>query len=236
MRSSSPRLVSSDLNALPFSNQSISSLDSLTVSIHSSSLLLTLDPSVSLSVSPVNPVPAQDASRPPVSTSTALIPYTTKGFPWLPPQKSSTTPCVTQYELRAPAVSTYALITEVIDESPEQDDTLFTPEPEPTTIHLKTGKKYKPVALKTKPVLGELAEKFRIVRTIKGDPLEHLPKLSPNPPKYSPCGRYTQERKDLFDKANNPSTEHLGKCHGLYEEGCDEAEEESHLIILLIRG
>ena len=53
-----------------------------------------------------------------------------------------------------------------------------------------------------KPVLGELAEKFRIIRDIKGDPLEHLPVLIPNPPKFAPCGRYTQERKDLFDKAN----------------------------------
>jgi hypothetical protein len=71
-----------------------------------------------------------------------------------------------------------------------------------TAINLKTTKKYKPVALRTKPVLGELAEKFRIIRNIKGDPLAHLPKLNPLPPKYTPYGRYTQERKDLFDKAN----------------------------------
>ena len=74
---------------------------------------------------------------------------------------------------------------------------------EATDILAKTGKKYKPVALKTKPILGELDDKFRIVRNIVGDPLEDLPSLDPNPPKYTPTGRYTQERKDLFDKANS---------------------------------
>ncbi|KAJ7193096.1 hypothetical protein B0H12DRAFT_1039458, partial [Mycena haematopus] len=33
------------------------------------------------------------------------------------------------------------------------------------------GKKYKPVALKTRPVYGELPEKYRIKREIIGDPL-----------------------------------------------------------------
>jgi hypothetical protein len=47
---------------------------------------------------------------------------------------------------------------------------------------LTTKKKYKPVALKVKPVLGELPEKFRIIRNIIGDPLEHIPVLTPNPP------------------------------------------------------
>ena len=77
------------------------------------------------------------------------------------------------------------------------------PTAEVTDIFIKTGKKYKPVALKTKPILGELADKFRIVRNIIGDPLEHLPTLDPNPPKFSPTGRYTQERKELFDTANS---------------------------------
>jgi hypothetical protein len=98
------------------------------------------------------------------------------------------------------------MITEVPSEdtlhTPPSSDISTSPEPELTTIHLKTGKKYKPVALKTRPVLGELAAKFRIIRDIKGDPLEHLPVLNPNPPKFSPYGRYTQERKDIFDKAN----------------------------------
>ena len=49
--------------------------------------------------------------------------------------------------------------------------------------------KYKPVALKTKPVMGELPAKFRIRREIVGDPLAELPELSPNPPDFSPVGR-----------------------------------------------
>ena len=63
-------------------------------------------------------------------------------------------------------------------------------------------KKYKPVALKIRPVIGELPEKFRIIRTILGDPLAGLPTLNPNPPDFVPCSRYTQDRKDLFDTIN----------------------------------
>ena len=64
------------------------------------------------------------------------------------------------------------------------------------------GKKYKPVALKVRPVIGELPGKFRIVRNITGDPLAGLPILNPNPPKFTPHGRYTQERKDELDKSH----------------------------------
>ena len=39
------------------------------------------------------------------------------------------------------------------------------------------GKKYKPVALKVRPVETELPSRFRIVRNIKGDPLQDLPSL-----------------------------------------------------------
>jgi hypothetical protein len=67
---------------------------------------------------------------------------------------------------------------------------------------LTTKKKYKPVALKVKPVLGELPEKFRIIRNIVGDPLEHMPVLTPNPPPFVPTGRYTLERKAIFDEMN----------------------------------
>ena len=102
----------------------------------------------------------------------------------------------------ASPISTFALIVEEVDEHSDLEAAHYIPEFEATSIHLKITKKYKPVALKVKPVLGELAEKFRIIRNIKGDPLEHLPTLNPNPPKFTPCSRYTQERKDLFDKAN----------------------------------
>src|SRR5271169_1769572 len=60
--------------------------------------------------------------------------------------------------------------------------------------------KYKPVALKVKPVVQELPAEFRIKREIIGDPLAEMPKLSTNPPDFVPTGRYTEERKDQFDK------------------------------------
>ena len=62
--------------------------------------------------------------------------------------------------------------------------------------------KYKPVALKTRPVVQELPAEFRIKREIVGDPLAEMPKLSPNPPDFIPTGRYTQERKEQFDKVH----------------------------------
>ena len=39
------------------------------------------------------------------------------------------------------------------------------------------AKKYKPVALKVKPVLGTLPERFRITREIIGDLLKNIPRL-----------------------------------------------------------
>jgi len=62
--------------------------------------------------------------------------------------------------------------------------------------------KYKPVALKTRPVVQELPAEFRIKREIIGDPLAEMPKLSPNPPDFVPTGRYTEKRKDRIDKAH----------------------------------
>ena len=60
--------------------------------------------------------------------------------------------------------------------------------------------KYKPVALKTKPIVGELPAEFRIRREIIGDPLADMPKLLPNPPNFEPVGRYTAERKEKIDQ------------------------------------
>ena len=71
------------------------------------------------------------------------------------------------------------------------------------TAKKPTKKKYKPVALKVRPVLTDLPDKFRIIRNITGDPLADIPILDPNPAEFVPYGRYTLERKDLFDK-NNP--------------------------------
>src|SRR5271155_5962521 len=68
----------------------------------------------------------------------------------------------------------------------------------PIFMNLDGKKKYKPVARKIKPFIGELPNKFRIIRNIIGDPLEHLLSLPTRPPPFSPKGRYTQERKELF--------------------------------------
>ena len=69
-----------------------------------------------------------------------------------------------------------------------------------TPLAIFTGKKYKPVALKVRPVETELPSRFRIVREIKGDPLAKLPKLPTRPADYEPTGHYTLERKEQFDK------------------------------------
>ena len=52
--------------------------------------------------------------------------------------------------------------------------------------------KYKPVALKTRPVMQELPPEFRIKREIIGDHLAEMPKLSPNLPAFVPTSRYTK--------------------------------------------
>lgn len=62
--------------------------------------------------------------------------------------------------------------------------------------------KYKPVAKKVRPIVGELPQHFRIVRKIEGDPLKDMPELSRNPPDFTPTGRYTQERKEVIDNAH----------------------------------
>jgi len=62
--------------------------------------------------------------------------------------------------------------------------------------------KYKPVALKVKPLYAELPAEYRIIRDIKGDPLEHMPVLNAQPPDFEPTGRYMQERKDEMDLAH----------------------------------
>jgi len=61
-------------------------------------------------------------------------------------------------------------------------------------------KKYKPVALKVRPVIAELPEWYHIHRHIKGDPLQGIPTLNPTPPQFSPTGRYTLERCDEVDR------------------------------------
>ncbi|KIK58421.1 hypothetical protein GYMLUDRAFT_171023, partial [Collybiopsis luxurians FD-317 M1] len=72
-----------------------------------------------------------------------------------------------------------------------------------TPLGVFAGKKYKPVALKTKPIIGELPAKYRIEHHITGDPLANMPKLNANPPEFAPTGRYTQERKEIIDKVHS---------------------------------
>jgi hypothetical protein len=66
-------------------------------------------------------------------------------------------------------------------------------------VSVLVTKKYKPVALKVKPVYAELPGQYRITRNIKGDPLAGMPRLNPVQPNFVPIGRYTQERKEEFD-------------------------------------
>ena len=57
-----------------------------------------------------------------------------------------------------------------------------------TPLVIFVGKKYKPVALKVQPVETELLSQFRIIRKIKGDPLENLPTLPTQSPDFKPTG------------------------------------------------
>lgn len=69
-------------------------------------------------------------------------------------------------------------------------------------VSVYAGKKYKPVALKVKPVYQELPDKYRIKRDIKGNPLAEMPPLNPRPSEFVPTGRYTKERRDKIDEAH----------------------------------
>jgi Integrase zinc binding domain/RNase H-like domain found in reverse transcriptase len=70
------------------------------------------------------------------------------------------------------------------------------------TDEIKSVFKYKPVAVKVRPVLGTLLDEFRIEREIIGDPLKDMPNLNPITKDFKPTGRYTAERKEIIDKAH----------------------------------
>jgi len=70
-------------------------------------------------------------------------------------------------------------------------------------LSIFTGKKYKPIALKSQAVITSIPEKFRIKRNIKGNPLEGMPILPTNPPLFTPTRRYTEEHKAIMD-VNHP--------------------------------
>jgi hypothetical protein len=59
------------------------------------------------------------------------------------------------------------------------------------------------VARKVNSLPAELPARYRITRTIVGDPLMDMPTLDPNPPPFQPTGRYTTERRDALDKVHS---------------------------------
>jgi len=61
------------------------------------------------------------------------------------------------------------------------------------------AKKYKPVTLKVKLILGTLPERFRITREIIGDPLKNMPKLSKQPPEFQTKEHYNLDYKGKLD-------------------------------------
>jgi hypothetical protein len=63
-----------------------------------------------------------------------------------------------------------------------------------TDLFLSTKKKYKPVAKKVFPVIGELPEKFCIECKIISNQLDDLPVLNLNPPPFIPTDHYTLKR------------------------------------------
>ncbi|KAG6864744.1 hypothetical protein C0993_008570, partial [Termitomyces sp. T159_Od127] len=73
----------------------------------------------------------------------------------------------------------------------------------PKRRRVQVKKKYKPVALKTKPVASSVPEEFRIEHKIFGDPLADMPPLNPNPPLFQPRGHFTEERCQQFLKDHN---------------------------------
>jgi len=66
------------------------------------------------------------------------------------------------------------------------------------------AKKYKPVALKIKLVLGTLPERFRITREIIKNSLQRMSKLPEHPPEFEPRGCYTLKRKEKLDTVYEP--------------------------------
>ncbi|KAG6862816.1 hypothetical protein C0991_010044, partial [Blastosporella zonata] len=79
----------------------------------------------------------------------------------------------------------------------------YTTKTQPKIKGVQVKKKYKLVALRTKPVAASIPNKFRIECNIIGEPLCDIPILSVNPPPYIPTGRFNQERKDQFIKTHD---------------------------------
>ena len=84
----------------------------------------------------------------------------------------------------------------------------------PTTVHIQppstrtplaifAGKKYKPVTCKIRPIETELPSWFHIIRDIRGDLLQDMLRLNPQPPDFIPTGCYTEECRDQFNQVHD---------------------------------
>ncbi|KAF8178323.1 hypothetical protein K438DRAFT_1605077, partial [Mycena galopus ATCC 62051] len=119
-------------------------------------------------------------------------------------QKPCPSASVNLHEAETPSASTAdtKLDTDRVPSVPEtpRHAACLPEEPQADIVSTLLGKKYKPVADKIKPILGELPAKFRIERDIKGDPLKEMPTLDMHPPDYVPLGRYTAERQEVVNQ------------------------------------
>ena len=115
-------------------------------------------------------------------------------FSCLPPSPSRTDIALCYFEACRldPCTNTFQLAD--ISDRRSLSHPLQPPSPSDTPlIALVTKKKYKPVALKTHPVLGTLPSKFRIERNIIRNPLTDIPTIPLILPPFAPRGRYTKE-------------------------------------------
>ena len=55
---------------------------------------------------------------------------------------------------------------------------------------------------KVNPIIAELPGQYRIIRDIKGDPLENMPNLEKVLLSFIPKGRYTTEHKEILTTAH----------------------------------
>ena len=91
---------------------------------------------------------------------------------------------------------------DLLGEAEEEEEVLVMKEGIVTRKGMATKKKYKQVAKKVKRIIAELPGQYRIIRDIKGDPLENMPNLEKVPPPFIPKGRYTTKRKEILTKAH----------------------------------
>ena len=115
-------------------------------------------------------------------------------FSRLPPSPSRTDIALCYFEACGLDLCTNSFQLADVSDRHSLSHPLQPPSPSDTPlVALVTKKKYKPVALKTHPVLGTLPSKFRIERNIIGDPLADILTIPLILPPITPHGRYTEE-------------------------------------------